>query len=262
MYAAFTISAFQTQLAYRSQVWTSAFGELVHVFARVAIWMSVYTGVSSVSGVALPEMITYAILSGTVTAAWRYASLINTIGKSLKTGDVAIYLLKPLHYPLYLFATESGNLAYRLLVVVVPVVTIVALIYGIRPPASLIHGLMFVAYWAMSFVILFLIAALFGLIAFWLLTAFSLEWLLQGILSVLSGGFVPLWFFPEPLGMIARHLPFAWIGYYPTAVYLGKLSFAECWGYFGIGMLWVVLLTISVILLWRRASLRLIIQGG
>ena len=42
MYRAFLISAFQTQLAYRAQAWASIFGDLVEVFARIAIWMSIF----------------------------------------------------------------------------------------------------------------------------------------------------------------------------------------------------------------------------
>jgi len=61
VYLAFLSSAFQTRLAYRGQVWASVFGDLVQVFARIAIWMSLYTGFDSANGVSLREMITYAI---------------------------------------------------------------------------------------------------------------------------------------------------------------------------------------------------------
>jgi len=71
MYLAFTASAFQTRLAYRGQVWAAVFGELVQVFAKVAIWMSIYAGVGGIAdGVTLPEMITYSILGGLVITAW------------------------------------------------------------------------------------------------------------------------------------------------------------------------------------------------
>lgn len=261
-YAAFARTAFQTQLAYRGQVWSSMFGQLVQIFARVAIWTALYAGASSVAGVTLQQMVTYAMLSSTVRDAWHHSFLVSTIDRSLKSGDVAVYLLKPLSYPFFLFAGECGTLIYRLVVIVVPTILVVALTYGILPPASATHGLMFMAFWLLSFAILFLLAAAFGLVAFWLMTAFSLDWTLGALLNLLSGSFLPLWFFPEPLGTLARHLPFAWVGFYPTAVYLGRLDTGECLIYFGIGLGWAAALAAAVGWLWRRASNRIIIQGG
>jgi len=262
MYLAFASSAFQTQLAYRGQVWASLFGSAVHVFAWIAIWMSVYQDTASVDGVTLPQMVTYALIGGPVLTAWQWRRLLNLVGNSVTSGDVAIYLLKPLRYPLYLFATECGNLFYRLAVTGLPVLVIVALVYGMLPPASLFHGLLFIAFWALSFVIMFLIAALCGLLAFWLLTAFSLEWLLQGILMLLSGTHIPLWFFPDAVAAIIKLLPVAWVGYHPIAVYLGKTSVTETLIYLGLGLGWALLLAAAVSALWRRAALRITVQGG
>lgn len=263
-YLAFARSSFQTQLAYRNEVWANIFGKLVQVFARVAIWMAVYAGVSAtvVDGVSLEQMVTYALLGGAVMGATRPEQIIGAIGTALKTGDIAVWLLKPLSYPLYLFANEVGSFSYRLLTQVIPTVAVTALVYGMLPPASLFHGLMFVAFWVMAFGILFLMSAFCGLIAFWLMTSFSLDWILGAFLHLLSGILVPFWFFPEPLATVARHLPFAWVVYYPNAVYLGRLSPIECWLYLGLGLIWSGLFLAGMLWLWRRASTRITVQGG
>jgi ABC-2 type transport system permease protein len=261
-YLAFAQSAFQTQLAYRNEVWTNLFGKLVQVFARVAIWMAVYAGTTSISGVSLKQMVTYALLGGVITGAIRYELIIGGIGQALKTGDVAVWLLKPVSFPLYVIVSELGRAAFRLVVLVLPTVAVVAMIYGMLPPASVFDGVMFVAYLLLGYAITCLISALFGLLAFWLLTSFSLEWLMQAILNLLSGSLIPFWFFPQPFGVIAEHLPFAWIVYYPAAVWLGRLEPTESLLYFGIGVGWAVLLAMSVAALWRLASTRIVVQGG
>lgn len=200
-YFAFARSAFHSQLAYRNEVWANIFGKLVQVFARVAIWQAAYAGVSAtmVDGVSLQQMVTYALLGGAVMGATRPERIIGEIGRSLKTGDVVVWLLKPLSYPLYLFANECGSFGYRLMTQVIPTVAFTALFYGMLPPASLFHALMFIAFWALSFTLLFLMSALFGLVAFWLMTSFSLDWILGALLQLFSGLLVPFWFFPEPL---------------------------------------------------------------
>lgn len=260
-YPAFTANAFQARLAYRNQVWASCFGELVGIFARIAIWISVYAGATSQGGITLPEMITYALLAGPVLY-WDYSKVLYDVGNAVKTGDVAVFLLKPLHYPAYLLASHVGNFLFELIVIIVPVSIIVGLVFGLLPPASLFHAVAFLAYWTLSFLILFSMAALLGLAAFWLMTAFSLEWFLQGIMSLFSGGLVPLWFFPAPLAAIAGYLPFAWVSYYPAAVYLGKLDVDATLIHFAIGLVWLVALVGGTLLLWNRARQRLVVQGG
>ncbi|MDO3434664.1 ABC-2 family transporter protein [Rhizobium sp. CBN3] len=263
-YLAFTRSAFHAQLAYRNEVWANIFGKMVQVVARVAIWLAVYAGAGAtvVDGVSLQQMVTYALLGGAVMGASRPERVIGEIGRSLKTGDIAVWLLKPLSYPLYLFANECGSFSYRLATQVIPTVVFTALIYGMLAPASLFHGLMFAVFWSLSFVLIFLMSALFGLIAFWLMTSFSLDWILGALLHLFSGLLVPFWFFPEPLATIARHLPFAWVVYYPNAVYLGRLSVADTWLHLGLGFGWAGLFLLGVLWLWRLASRRITVQGG
>jgi ABC-2 type transport system permease protein len=262
VYLAFAQSAVLTQFAYRNEVWANLFGKLVQVFARVAIWLAVYAGATSIADVSLQQMITYALLGGVITGAIRYETIISSIGNALKTGDVAVWLLKPVSFPLYVIATEIGRAAFRLVVLVVPTVAVVALVYGMLPPASFFDGVMFIAYLILGYAITCLLSALFGLLAFWLLTSFSLEWLMQAILNLLSGSLIPFWFFPQPFGVIAEHLPFAWIVYYPAAVWIGRFDPAQNLLYFGIGLGWAVMLGIAVAWLWSLASTRIVVQGG
>lgn len=262
-YVAFTAKTFQARLAYRNAVWAAAFGDLVFIFARIAIWISVYGAASgaTVGGVSLPEAITYAVLAGPVLY-WDFSRLVNEVGESVQSGDVAVYLLKPLHYPAYLLASHFGNFVFQLLLIVLPITLIVGLTYGLVPPASLFHGLAFLAFWGLSFAMLFTLATLAGLLAFWLMTVFALEWFLMSIMTLLSGGLVPLWLFPGWLAAIAGHLPFAFVSYYPSAVYLGKLDPTQTLVYFGIGLAWLAVLLAGLAWLWSRARHRLIVQGG
>lgn len=262
-YANFTVNAFQTRLAYRNAVWAGAFGSLVFMFARIAIWVSVYGAASDaeVDGFSLPDMITYALLAGPLLY-WNFSRLINDVGTAVQTGDVAVFLLKPLHYPVYLLASHFGHFLFELLLIVLPIGVIVGLTYGLVPPASLMHGLAFLAFWALSFAMLFTLATLAGLLAFWLMTVFALEWFLASIMTLLSGGLIPLWFMPGWLAAIAGHLPFAWVSYYPAAVYLGKLEPGQILVYLAIGLAWLLALLVSLTWLWSRARHRLIVQGG
>ncbi len=263
MYVAFFLTAFQTRLAYRGQVWASIFGSLVGMFAWVSIWIALYSITSGTkSGVSLQEMITYSIFASILLEAWSWSEFVNLVGRQIKTGDVAVFLLKPLKYPAMLLAGECGKLAFRLLAVILPVALIASLTYGIVPPASAFHGLMAVPFLILGFAILFLLATIAGLLGFWVMTVFSLEWMLQAMLLILAGWTVPLWFFPEPAGAIIEKLPFAYTAYHPMAVYLGKVDVEKTLWTFVIGVGWALLLALFAGWLWSRARQRIVVQGG
>lgn len=262
MYLAFAASAFQTQLAYRGQVWALALGYFINISAKVAIWTALFAGLGSVDGVTLPQMVTYAILAGSVDVGWHWEQFVQKVGAQIKSGDVAVYLLKPLRYPAMLFASELGALGFGVLALVIPVTIIAALLYGFMPPPSVLHGVLFVAMWAIGFVIMFLLAGIAALLSFWLLTTFALEWMLTALLAFLSGRVLPLWFYPEQAAAVLKYLPFAWVAFHPAAVYLGEVDIEGALVLLGIGALWVVVLAGIVMLLWSRASRRLVVQGG
>jgi len=135
MYRAFFASAFQTRLAYRSQVWALLLYGFVTVFAKIAIWVALYAqvGTATVGGITRSDMITYAILGG-VVLNWDYTRFIRTFGRQIQSGDVSVFLLKPVRYPLMLLAGACGNLAFELLAVQLPVTIVASLFYGLTPP--------------------------------------------------------------------------------------------------------------------------------
>jgi ABC-2 type transport system permease protein len=260
-HTAFITNAFHERLVYRSELWARIFGELVRVLARIAIWTSIYAGVSAHNGITLPEMITYILIAATATA-FNYKDVLDDVGDAVRSGDVAVYLLKPMHYPAYMLASRIGHEAFNILTVAVPIFIIVWCFFGLQPPASPFHGVAFLLFWTISFLITFTLAMLCGLISFWLLTSDSLEWFYTGILALASGSIIPLWFMPPALANALGYQPFAWIGYYPAAVYLGRLDVQGTLIALAGGIAWVAVLGALVAFLWSRARYRLVVQGG
>jgi ABC-2 type transport system permease protein len=262
MYLAFALSMFQTRFAYRAQVWAGVLADLVWIMAVIGIWHSIFGSGGRIAGISLADMVTYSLLAGVVLNAWQWRQLVRTFDEHMKSGDIAVFLLKPLNYPLMMLANESGRFAFAFLMNILPVCAVVVLVYGVLPPASLWHGLLFIAFFFLSFAILFLLAAMIGLCTFYVHRGESLEYLLQGILMLLGGSLVPLWFFPEALQPVVRLLPFAWVGFHPAAVYLGKVDVAEALWLLGAGLVWAALLFALTAAIWSLVRRRLVVHGG
>lgn len=261
MYTGFARNALFSQLTYRGQIGAKIAGLLVEVFAKVAIWMSIMGLSAQIDGITLNELITYAVFSGALIV-WDWRLFIRRIGQHLTSGDVAVYLLKPIHYPLMLFAEECGSFAFAILIVFLPVLLVMSLSFNLAMPSSVLYLLLYLAYVVIGFIILFLLVAISGVVSFWMMTTFAMEWFLNSAMAIMSGTFIPIWFFPTGAAQVLYVLPFSWVGFHPMAVYLGKKTPVEAWSYLAFGLLWVVVLSLVLGLLWQQAAKRLEVQGG
>ena len=113
-----------------------------------------------------------------------------------------------------------------------------------------------------SFLINWLIAALFGMIAF---TAINIDALIQvkkHLLRLLSGSIIPVWFFPEKVANVLEALPFVYIYQLPLSIYIGKGDRAEQLRGMGIQFVWLVLLAALFLYVQKRATRKVMVQGG
>ncbi len=259
--AVIVISA-KEQYSERSQVVSGLISQLVSFYARVSIWAAAYGLQGVVAGIPLQDMITYSLVAGIVTVAWEPQRLVAEVGEAVSTGSVAASLAKPMSYYNFILAQAAGNCLFRIPVLVLPLVAIFYFTVGIQPPRDLQAGLLYAVLVAEGLGLGFLIASLFGICVFWIMTSFSLEWLLQGLITLLSGAFVPFWFFPQALGRILEFTPFAYLGFLPAAAYLGRLDGPASLNACLLGLLWLAILAVASRSLWQSTVNRIIVNGG
>lgn len=260
-YRQFAACAFSRGLAYRASVLTRVVGNLASVLVQVAIWQALL-GQGAVAGIDLPAMVTYAILSTCMNMLMLSGYILRTVDERLSSGQIAVDLLKPLSYPLYLAADSLGTVAFQGLFTMVPTLVVAAAVFGLQPPASALHLAAFVVALLLAAAMSFAIGYLMALLAFWFLTTMHFEWSIGAFVRVFGGGFVPLWFFPNWLGVVAAGLPFQYLYFVPIAIYLGQVPAAELGARLILGVAWVVVLLALAKWIWDRSMRRLVLQGG
>lgn len=247
-------------MAYRSQVWLRIVGNLIAIFVQVAIWHALL-GSGSANGINFHDMVTYAILN-TIVAAILMNGLFRDADERIRTGNIAIDLLRPLYYPLCLFADQLGKSVFQLVFAVLPTLLVATLLFGFTAPSSLSNALAFVVAIILALAISFALGYLVALLAFWFLTTLHFEWALMGLTTVFSGSFLPLWFFPPGWAELARALPFQFLGFVPAAIYMGKLANNDIWSTLTIGIVWTLTLLGITVWIWSASMKRLVVQGG
>ncbi|MFR0666761.1 MAG: ABC-2 family transporter protein [Faecalimonas umbilicata] len=114
----------------------------------------------------------------------------------------------------------------------------------------------------LALVILFYVEFMVGLASFYTLSMFGMAFTKTAVLSILSGGVVPLALFPEGVARVFGLLPFAGMVSVPLNIFLGKYRLEECMGYMGLQIFWCIIMGAIAHLLYHMVIRKVIVQGG
>jgi ABC-2 type transport system permease protein len=246
-------NAWQRQLVYRSTVYAYRLGNVVEILFQFAIWTSVYQSTTSVFGYNYHEMITYVLIGWLINFLTDNYGMADVVAKDIQNGTLSNYLLKPLSYLKYTVTMSLGRITIALFSGVVMQLFFIIFFYKelVMPPSWLTMGVIVVIVVLGYFVRLF-ISVLFGLVAFWTTDVSGLNSFFSILIRFLSGGYAPLNLLPQVLYRASLFFPFAYIVFFPTQLYLGKVTLQVGLRGIGIELLWLIALYGLIKLVWLR----------
>jgi ABC-2 type transport system permease protein len=100
-----------------------------------------------------------------------------------------------------------------------------------------------------------------GLLAFWFEEVMPFWWIIQKLIFVIGGMFIPLDFYPDWLQGIARATPFAFAAYWPASTWVA-FSWERFLTTVGGQAAWLLAFGILASLIFRAAVRKLHVQGG
>ncbi|MFD2614338.1 ABC transporter permease [Paenibacillus gansuensis] len=250
-----------TNLAYRFEVFTSVGTNMILLVASVFLWRSAYEGIDQVRSTSLTELVTYTVL-GILLASIFVCDVQNTIYYKIREGQIVTDFYRPIPLLASYLADDLGSAFSALLNRVVPLFVFASLLFGPPLPASWNHLLLFIPCCLLSYAILWLLSAIVGLAAFWVMELGNLGMVKDSIVRVLSGSLVPLWFFPEWIQNISVYLPFQYTYQAPLSIYIGTVSFPKALQGMAVQCFWIVLLFGILAWAWKHTKSKTLIQGG
>jgi ABC-2 type transport system permease protein len=225
------------------------------------VWKTLYTQTPGAFGVSLEQMVTYGIL-GMALEIFLDVGPEWYIAQQVRTGAIDTDLMKPLDFHFHMLARSSGEMLFGLGILAVPAFAMGHYLFGLRLPASLTDGLVFLVSLIFSFLVFFHISFLLGSLTVITLDIRSIAWAYYSLVSFFSGQIVPLWLFPDLLRKIAEYLPFQAVYYIPMSIYIKTLSGSAALRAVGLQVLWAVVLVLFSRWAWNRVHVRLTVQGG
>ena len=252
---------FLNMLAFRARYYVGVLTYLFNVSVYYFIWRAVFHTGHAVGGLSLNDMVTY-VAVGWAIRSFYFNEIDREMGTQVQEGKLAMNLIRPVDFQTVMIADAAGQSAFRAVLFTLPISVVLALIFPVKPPASLAAGLLFV--WS-AVVAFFLVAAINFLVGLIAIRSKSILGILRAkylLLELVSGLLIPTTLFPEPLRTILLASPFPHINFTPAALYLGKATGLEAARLLGLQAGWTVLLLWLGQWAWKRSQTRITIQGG
>jgi ABC-2 type transport system permease protein len=259
-YRAIFQTSVASSLAYISEIAARAVVLVALMVIFVQLWQTTYSSQarSQLGAFTIRDIIWYLALVETLATS--VPALNRRVDGEVRSGDLAYLLGRPCNYVFYQYAHYLGERVVRLAMALLVASTLALLFVG--PPPVTFWGLL-----AAPPVIFLSISidfgALFGigLLAFWTEETESFALIYSRLVLVLGGVLVPLELFPEPLGSIARILPFSALLYGParTIIKFDLVQFGALLAQQGLTLAVLALLVAGI---YRLAVRRVTINGG
>jgi len=260
-YLEFGRVGFVNALAYRLRYFTGIVTYFIYVSVYYFIWKAIYEHSTSIEGFDFAHLLTY-VGVGWIIRSFYFNNIDQELAYQVMEGRLAMDLIKPVNIQLMYVARAAGESVFRLGLLTAPTALVLFLVYPLKPPASLGHGMAFLASVVLSFLIVAAINFAVGTFALSLQSILGLLLAKFFLLELFSGLLLPISFFPEVFQRIFNLLPFEYISYVPMLIYLGKLQGGGLVRALCLQVFWVAALMALGDAMWRWSSRKVTIQGG
>ena len=189
------------------------------LYIFLCLWKVTYaeTNQTSLGGLSLKQMLWYLVVTESIIMS--LPPIATLVDQDVRTGSLAMQLVRPLSYPLNMLANTTGERVLSFSINFA-VGSIIALIF-VGPLDFQIQSIaMFLLLLPLSFALDFSIYFLIGLAAFWLEDTTGLTLIYSRMTMILGGMLIPLELFPDGWQQVLRILPFSAIVYAPARTFV------------------------------------------
>lgn len=252
---------FLTKFAYMKAFWLNAAGTIASIFIYYFLWKFVFRSQETLAGYTMAQMTTYVILSRMLSS--QFGGGINAeFAQWVYDGTIGIELLRPVSLFLTLFSKRMGEFLFFVLFKGIPVTFLCFFLLGGVMPAGGVNFGLFLLSVCISIVIMFFFEFMVGMCSFYTLSYWGLGFCKSALLSILSGGIVPLFLFPERLARVLELMPFAGMVSVPVNLYLGRYEAGQALSYIILQAVWVLLLMGAAMAFYSHVIKKVVVQGG
>jgi len=261
-YFVLTRKVFLTITVFRFNFLFSIISNLAYITIIYFLWSSIYgSGAKSLNGMTFNQVFVYLAMASTIF------SLFTTyveweMSREVIEGTIVMNFIKPVDLMLYKLFQCIGYVLLKLVTITIPTVLVILLVFKPDMPIGL-NLLIFPVSIILSYLIMFNIDFLVGLICFYNESTWGMSSAKDSIVLLLSGAVIPISFFPETLKTIVNFLPFQAIYNIPlNSLISDKLGVSDYINNFIVQIFWILFLFAINRLFYRKAVKVVTVNGG
>ena len=261
--------ALEERLVYRGDFALGTLMRFLPIITQIFLWWAVFESVrneggSDIVGYRFEDMVAYYLLAMVTRAFSSMPGLASGIALQVRNGEIKKFLIQPIDMVGFLLLNRIAHKLAYYSVALLPFAFVFFLCrrYFLDGWPDAWTMLAFVLSLIMAFLLGFFLEMSIGLIAFWFLEVTSLLFVTMLFNFFLSGHMFPLDMLPEPWNQIVDLMPFRYLAYFPSAVFLGKVTGSELVEGLCMQAAWLLFFIVTARLMFRFGVKRYSGFGG
>jgi len=237
----------------------------IHVGILVLVWTTLFAlgKTPTIAGMDVVTFILYIVVARLCAYCNNPWTVYEAISDHIKTGRIALYLTKPVRFPILLFAqtTTQSYLSVVIVIMVLLGANVLRLFDVAYAFPAISYFILFSLSLALAVLLGYMMAYTILLGTFWFDDMWSVWGIWDGIMGLFSGEIIPLtitpWFYT-----LASVLPFKHLVFTPVFIFLERVTIHNAlWGIFQ-QLLWIGFFTLISWYLLQKGLARMDSQGG
>lgn len=236
-------------------------GNLIFIVIMYSLWKAIYLSVGNgtVNGMSFQDTIISICLITTLHTGMQ-VNLVEKLTVMIKTGEITVYLIKPVSFPIYMFFIALGDMVAQFLCVVLPSFILVSILTHGRIQIG-IHILYFLISVLLGIIMNYCFNLCVSMLCIYTESGWGINVVKELIVSLFSGAVIPIVFFSKMMAKIVEIMPFQAMYNIPMRLLLYDKS-ESIISLIMEQLIWCIILILLSALLWKKSRKNIIVNGG
>ena len=264
-YLSFFRIRFLAGLQYRAAAWAGIVTQFAWGGMSLLMYHAFYKSGQNVFPMEFSQLSCYIWMQQAFLAMFMVWFYDNEIFDHITSGSIAYELCRPCDLYSMWFVKNMAIRLSRVVLRCVPILLVAALLpdpFGLRLPVSWSAALLFPLSMALGFLVMVAFTMLVYISAFYTISPNGVRILVTSVLEFLTGGVLPIPFFPDWLRPVMYALPFGSMQNTPYLIYVGHFSQADALKSMCLQVFWLIVLVLIGKGWMNRAEKKVVVQGG
>lgn len=249
-------------LFFRSSYFILLFSNIIYMIVIFSLWKAIYASSPNaiINGMSFSDTLIYLVLASALSNAMQ-TNFIWGFGESIRTGKIALELVRPMNYQAYTFWSNAGRMVLGFFSTFLPTFVLVCILTKGEIKIGF-NLLFFLVSFLMAVIINYCFDFMAGILCIYTESIWGVNIMKEVVVLLLSGATIPIVFFPEPLQTIMKYLPFQAIYNAPLQVILSDVVSVQMLKNILLQLIWTIIMFILSSLMWKRLITTITINGG